>query len=148
MIEKVLNLGHDNPFENITTYPAIIVLSNNKKRADVSVYNKNYKADYIIKGKDYLIDGCYFFASSSELKFLNEIFECKKKNCDIFVRNGLATNADWFFYDKNFSGEYIIDAIKSSKAQETKLFFPYNKNGELVKIADIKIITQQFTKNY
>lgn len=146
MIAKVLNLGHDNPFESITTYPMIIVLENNKKNTDVYVYNKNYKLDYKIKNGDFVIDDSYFFIPSSDLKYLREIFLCKKETPKVFVRNGLATNADWFFYNNNYSGKYIISAIKSSKAQEMKLFFPYTKNGELIDISEIKANSKSMYK--
>lgn len=143
LIQKVLNLGHDNPFKNITTYPIITMLKKQKKNKDVEVYKNDfiknkYIKDFTIKNETYQIENKFYFHKSNDINFLKEILTVKSNNSKVFVRNGLATNFDSFFYNDNFEGEFIIDAIKASNLKYTKLFYPYDKSGKLIPLDEIK----------
>ncbi|WP_339033590.1 HsdM family class I SAM-dependent methyltransferase [Spiroplasma endosymbiont of Cantharis rufa] len=138
LIEKVLNLRNDNPFKGITTYPIITILNKNKISADVEVYNSNYDFEYKIEKFNYWIHSKFFFEKSYELEFIKQILDCKNLEFDIHVRNGLATNADKLFYNPSYKGKFMIDAIKASRGAKTKLFYPYDKKGNLIELEKIE----------
>lgn len=142
LLKKIINLGHFNPFKGITTYPAITLISKQKKSKKVHYYeyDKNNSKNNLIsnlKKDNYFINGCFYFGESNKLKKFKEIISVKK-NPYIFVKNGISTNLDSVFFNDNYKGKFINRALKISKQQETNVFFPYEKNGNLIKLEEIK----------
>ncbi|AKX34248.1 hypothetical protein SLITO_v1c06140 [Spiroplasma litorale] len=141
MLETVINLGHFNPFKGITTYPAITVISKIKNKKTKykeydSINNFNFEID-ILEKKEFYINDCFYFSKTKQLLKFSEILNVKKNN-DLFVRNGISTNLDSFFINDSYTGSYVVEAMKISKMKLTKMFYPYDEDGNTVPLNIIK----------
>lgn len=142
LLESVCNLKHFQPFNSIT-YTAIICLNKSKENIEVkySEFNeKDRKIQFIanLKQEDYIINGNYYFSSKNNLKLLKKILN-NNIHTDIMVKNGFATLADNIFIkDFQFNSKYVIPVLKGSKAKWIKIFYPYDRNGQIIKENELK----------
>ncbi|MCD8041326.1 MAG: hypothetical protein LUF82_07405 [Clostridia bacterium] len=70
---------------------------------------------------------------------------------NLMVKNGYATLCDKVFIgDFNFESDYLIPVIKASTGKQSKIFYPYDKNGQLIPENEMekdKNIYSYLTKN-
>lgn len=142
LIESICDLKHYQAFSS-TTYTAIVCLNKSLSTDEMKYYEFNEHElcpIYIdsLKSDNYLINGNFYFSTKSDLQILRNII-CNFKQTDIFVKNGFATLNDKVFINNfPFESSYIIPVIKGSRAKWSKIFYPYDKNGNLIPEDDLK----------
>lgn len=132
---SLIDLGHFQPFDNVSTYTLIALFSNNNDTEEFGyyVYDENKKDRTFVCNLSYLdiyIDGCFYL---SDRKTLNVLYNIKSLPTAQFVKvkNGFATLADdVFINDVIPDSPYTITAFKASTGKSYKCFFPYDKNGK------------------
>lgn len=136
LIEKIIDLKHYQAFA-ATTYTAITILKKVKQDSLVFYYQfdeKNripYFVDALIPD-DFFINSNFYFSNKQELKVLKKVLN-NLGHCNIAVKNGFATLCDpVFIRDFDFKSKYIIPVIKASTGRTTSIFYPYDKNSQLV----------------
>lgn len=136
MIESICDLKHFQAF-NATTYTTIVCLNKNPNKNEVQYYefdDKKLSPVFIdtLSKDDYLIKGNYYFSAKSNLSILRKIL-CNFRKADVEIKNGFATlNDSVFIHDFEFDSKYIIPVLKGSRAKWSKIFYPYDKNGNIV----------------
>lgn len=136
LLESICDLKHFQAF-NATTYTTIVCLKKNFKGNEVQYFefdNKNLSPVFIekLKKDDYLIKGNYYFSTKSNLIMLRKIL-CSLHETDIKVKNGFATlNDKVFIHNFGFDSKFIIPILKASRARWSKIFYPYDKYGNIV----------------
>lgn len=142
LLEKIVDMKHYQAFP-ATTYTTIIILRKNRenKKVDYYKFNENTLLPYYVDSlqpSDFFISGNYYFAESQNLELVQKIYSNYGKS-DISVKNGYATLCDGVFVnDFDFDSPYIIPVVKSSKGIRQKIFYPYNKNAQLISEDEIK----------
>lgn len=134
-LQKVIDIGHFQPFENATTYTLIACFDMGVKVnfVDYFTYDDDNKRPVFcdrLLYDDFYIDNKMFFGSKSDLQILNEVNNRTKNVNQKFleVKNGFATLADKVFIgDIGIQDEIVIDTIKASTGKWTKSIFPYGK---------------------
>jgi adenine-specific DNA-methyltransferase len=137
-LQKVIDLGHFNPFENMATYTFISMFDKSMKTdyVDYYIYDGDQKLPIFVDKlayTDFYADDRMFFGTSSDLQLLNHMNEhAKSADKDVVeVKNGFATLADTIFIgDIGIKDEIVIDTIKASTGKWTKSIFPYNKQAK------------------
>ncbi len=142
LIKYVLDLKHYQAFD-ATAYTAITILQNGKRTDETDYYNFDeinkipYYVDTLRIGDFYISDN-YYFTSTENLNRLHNIFNNPIKS-DICVKNGYATLCDSVFIgDFDYSSEYIIPVVKSSKGVFQKIIYPYDKSANPVDEKQLK----------
>jgi adenine-specific DNA-methyltransferase len=137
-LQKVVDIGHFQPFENAMTYTFIAFFDQNIKTDFVEyfIYDGVEKRPSFVDKlsyDDFYTDGKMFFGAKNDLQLLNEI-NTRVNNTRqkiVEVKNGFATLADNIFIgDIDIKDEIIIDTIKASTGKWTKSIFPYDKNAK------------------
>lgn len=132
LIEKVIDLGHFVPFK-ATTYTAIILLAKQKISQNVQFFEyKDKDAKFVanLKPDEFFINDNFCFDTNENLHKIREILTHKKQSA-LSVKNGYATLCDSVFItDKN--SKFNIFVIKASKGIRQKIFYPYDKNANLI----------------
>ena len=132
-IVSIIDLGHFQPFEWITTYTQITY-------CDKSVYNE-YFSFYVLKGdekksilidtisyNDILIWNEFYLSDRQTLSMIKKIRETKTPRF-VSVKNGFATLQDQYFIQDDFPfQEFVIPVIKWSTSKRRKAYFPYDRN--------------------
>lgn len=142
LIESICDLKHFQAF-NATTYTAIVCLNKSLPNDEIKYYEfdeKNLCPNFIdsLHKKDYLIKGNFYFSTQSNLNMLRKIL-CNFKTADVSIKNGFATlNDKVFIRDFDFASKFIIPVIKASRAKWSKIFYPYDKKGNLIPEEEIK----------
>lgn len=142
LIESVCDLKHFQAFD-ATTYTAIICLNKNKQKNIVDYYefdDKKLNPIYVnsLNKYEYLINGNFYFSTTSNLELLRKIL-CNFKVARVEVKNGFATLNDKVYINNfDFESKYIIPVIKGSRAKWSKIIYPYDKEGNLVNEQDLK----------
>ena len=135
-LESICDLKHFQPFKAIT-YTTIVCINKNIKNDTVLYYEFDEKKliqKYVdtLSSSEYLINDNFYFNKKRNLKLLRKII-CNTKSSDVAIKNGYATLADKVFIgDFSFKSKFIIPVLKASKAQWTKIIFPYDKNSKIV----------------
>lgn len=132
---SLVDLGHYQPFEGITTYTIISLFSKKVQSSEFDYYIFNGQIrtrDFVdrLSYNDVLIDTCFYLADRRNLKEMKDI---KNNNIHRFVRvkNGFATLADNSFIGDDIPDSFItIPIIKGSTGRWSKCLFPYDKNGQ------------------
>lgn len=136
-VKKIINLGHENPFDNADTYTAITIFKNSTPREKYWFRYVSGEERILIKvdyeTKDYLEKNFYFSNDKEFLAITNYKYKSK-----IRIKNGAASNADWFFYNNNYKGKFIKSAYKASTNEHKKVFFPYDENANLIEKNELK----------
>ncbi len=140
-LKEVIDLGHFQPFDNITTYTVISLFENGKKFLNLNYYKydainkKKYKKN-ILSYTDVFINNKIFLATKKILATIQEISNNTTKKVN--VKNGFATLADSIFIGNfSFSG-LVVDILKASTGNYYKCIFPYDDNGKPITIKDLK----------
>lgn len=141
-LEKIVDLEHFQPFEDITTYTIITLLQNNKyfNKIDYYKYNEENKQPYFVDKLNYtdcFIKNELFFLKTEELRKLNRIYQTNIKTDKIDVKNGYATLCDKVFIG-DFDFDNTIDVVKASTGEKKKCLFPYNKQCKPVNKQEIE----------
>ncbi len=142
LLECLCDLKHFQPFKAIT-YTTIVTLNKSLKFDTVKYYEfdenilKPYYVD-TLKISDYFINNNFYFSKIEKLNLLKKIIYNSNK-ANVFVKNGYATLADnVFISDFDFDSKYIIPVVKASRGKWTKVFYPYNKDSQLVSENELK----------
>lgn len=149
LIESICDLKHFQAF-NATTYTTIVCLNKSLKVDNVNYYEfdtQNLCPIYIdtLNKKDYLINGSFYFSTQSNLKMLRKIL-CNFKTAEVSIKNGFATLNDKVFINNfDFESKFIIPVIKGSRAKWSKIFYPYDKNGNLISEDELKKDAKLYT---
>ncbi|MDR0957420.1 MAG: N-6 DNA methylase [Candidatus Nomurabacteria bacterium] len=137
-LQKVIDIGHFQPFDNAMTYTLITCFDqkNRTDSVDYYVYDGDKKQPIFVDKlnyDDFMTADKMFFGAKNDLQKLSMI-DNRTKNVqqDILeVKNGFATLADSIFIgDIKIEDELVIDAIKASTGRWTKIIFPYDKNSK------------------
>ena len=140
-LQKLIDLGHYQPFKGIATYTAISLFrkSNSFDYLEYFIYNgKNLKKIRNIPYSElFTADGKMHISSNSEYRTILSIKTTGKKK---IVKNGFATLADKIFINDKFpfNPKFIIDCYKASKGIWKKCIFPYKENGEPYSLEEIR----------
>lgn len=131
-LQLLIDLGHYQPFEGITTYTMISLFEKGTETDLFKYYTLDAEGEKFVDYIDYsdcIIDGNIYLAEKDTLQNLNEI-KTLKTDKYVRVKNGFATLADKSFIGNNIPDTFItIPIIKSSTAKWTKCLFPYDKQG-------------------
>ena len=138
LITKLCDLKHFQPFA-ATTYTTIVVLNKkniNKKQLSYYLFNEKEQAPFFIDDlhyDDFYINGNFYFSNKKNLVEFKKILTNNAKT-DICIKNGYATLADGVFINDfdQISSNYIIPVIKASSGKWTKIFYPYDENGNFI----------------
>lgn len=132
---KLIDLGHYQAFEKITTYTLIshFKKSHQSSKFDFCIYNEqNNEALPIAKLdlKDVYIDSCFYLGNEEQLATLRRI-KTTCYNKFVSVKNGFATLADAVFIGDHIPESPItIRVIKGSTGKWYKCIFPYDEKGK------------------
>lgn len=138
LITKLCDLKHFQPFA-ATTYTTIVALNKkniNKKQLSYYLFNKKEQAPFFIDDlhyDDFYINGNFYFSNKKNLVEFKKILTNNTKT-DICIKNGYATLADGVFINDfdQISSNFIISVIKASSGKWTKIFYPYDENGNFI----------------
>ena len=160
-LTAVEDYGHEQLFENATTYVAITVFDKKHKEEKSLKYKKGGKT-FKVPYDDMCIDGKFYFGTPEQLKQMREIIEygkdIKRQDKVFQVKNGFATLADDVFIPKDMREAHrvyhsmrpwnIIPVIKSSTGKQEWCYYPYDKKGKLMeeKYVD-KVILETLRKS-
>lgn len=142
-VESVCDLKHYQPFK-ATTYTAIVTIDNFKNVDSVKYFGYNDKLlepEFIemINNHNFYINDNFYFEKEIHLKELKEIIAFIPFGSSINVKNGFATLADKIFIGEfDFESKYIINVLKISVNKWYKAIFPYDENGKLITIEELK----------
>ena len=71
---------------------------------------------------------------------------CNFKTAEVSIKNGFATLNDKVFINNfDFESKFIIPVIKGSRAKWSKIFYPYDKNGNLISEDELKKDAKLYT---
>ena len=129
----LIDLGHFQAFEGVTTYTLIALIKNNIQTETVAYYRYDKTAkdrvfvDYLPL-KDMYIHNEFYLANRQQLLELRRImlYPSKKYVC---VKNGFATLADKVFIGIIPFKQFVIPVIKASTGVWQSAFFPYDGKG-------------------
>lgn len=131
----LIDFGHFQPFEGITTYTIISLFDNSQTRNNFSYYvydEIKHNAFFIneLSYSDITIGKNFYISSTKDIIELKKIKLSLSRNyCT--VKNGFATLSDNVFIGDNIPfDDFTIPVIKASTGKWYKAFFPYNKNGK------------------
>lgn len=149
LLESVCDLKHFQPF-NATTYTTIICLNKTQKNEIVDYYEfdtKNLIQYYVetLSVDEYIINGNFYFSTKPKIEILKKIiYNCKY--ADVSVKNGFATLADKVFInDFDFESRYVIPVVKASRGKWSSIFYPYDKNSNLISEDDLKLDCKMYS---
>ena len=145
LLDKVMDLKHWQVFGKATAYTAVVVLKKGREKGKKTVSYRFDTGRLVIAGgtelgkDDFHIGGKFFFAEKGKLDLLKKVLQAgegEKNGNGAQARNGYATLCDVVFTG-DFKGwqddtPYIIPAVKASKGQETRILYPYDREGRLV----------------
>lgn len=139
LLNTVIDFGHQQLFNKINTYVAIVLLTFTKEQK-VNFVNQD-QASYCLDYQDFVINDAWYFQNHSRLKLL--------LNCQptMIVKNGIATLYDWFFihdFFQTIQSSYLVEITKASTLKSAKIFFPYDRDFKLIAFKDFPIEIQNF----
>ena len=126
---SLVDLGHYQPFDGITTYTMISLFSKQVQSDEFDYYLFNGRTrtrDFVdrLSYNDVLIDACFYLADRSSLKEMKEIKNNGSRKY-VCVKNGFATLADKSFIGDDIPDTFItIPVIKGSTGKWSKFYFP------------------------
>ena len=146
---SVVDLGHYQPFK-ATAYTTICAFdfSNTFNTFDFSKYDID--GNIVFQEKLYLNrafnSGKMLLAKKREQQLVIDIQSFKSQNSNtVIVKNGFATLCDKVFINKNFDfEENVIDVIKASTGEWTKIIYPYDKAGKIIPFENLSIKVKKY----
>lgn len=134
---SLVDLGHFQPFNGITTYTMISLFSKEKKDKIFQYYtydgvnHRNIFCDNISLDDCY-IDSQFYLSDIDGLNMLRDI-KMKKYPKYVEVKNGFATLADSVFIGSDLPDSNItIKVLKASTGKWYKCLYPYDNKGKLL----------------
>lgn len=134
-LAKIVDFGHFQAFNGITTYSLISVF-NKDKNYGVECYGVDdegdviYEPQYIIKYADLFINNHIYICSEKEREIIVKVMK-ETPNKKYRVKNGFATLADGIFIRPLPSDlEYEIPVCKASTGEYASCIFPYKEDGK------------------
>lgn len=145
LIDKVYDYGHEQVFDGVTTYTAIVVMT--PLNARISPEYIDYESHdtgkrLLIPYSSVSIDGKIYFTDPGTFREMERIMKCEKGK--IKVKNGYATNADDIFIIGDTpwpTGGIVIPAVKSSTGNISACIYPYGRDGKLLPEETLKEIS-------
>lgn len=134
---SLVDLGHFQPFEKITTYTIISLFSKNKKDKTFEYYTYDGQQHCRVFCDNISLDDCYidsyfYLSDKNSLNMLRNI-KMKKYPEYVSVKNGFATLADSVFIGDELPDSNItIKTLKASTGKWHKCLFPYDNKGKLL----------------
>lgn len=140
---SVSDLGHYQPFPNITTYTAVVTINNSVTTDSVeySRLNENGKYDLVTNSwEEFTYEGDWYFGDKHDIEIVKNVFSHVSLNNRLRVKNGFATLADKTFLNTDGlpTDALTIPAIKSTTGEIQRIIYPYTLNGDLLSESDIK----------
>jgi type I restriction-modification system DNA methylase subunit len=144
-IEEIVHFGHQQVFNNATTYTCILILSSNRSKEDFKFSRiddlfKWRNSEKKIEGKislDKLSEGSWNFISGKDQELFNKLnrIDTKLENVTDRIFQGLKTSADKIFIVKKIAESkdtYEIFCPQNEKRYtvEKELFHPLIKGGD------------------
>ena len=146
-LSDVVNVGHFQPFDGISTYTVIMMYDKTHSKDTVRYcdYREGRLGDVSeIEFNDIFIGGKMYFGNKEDLKSFRKISEANI-NKSVQVKNGFATLADKIFIGDNLDDyELTIKVLKVSSGVWKTAIFPYEEN---VPISE-KILSEKYPKTY
>ncbi len=141
-LKKVIDLGHRQAFDNVTTYTLISFFENNPETSHLSYYEYGEKDEtprFITRltQDDILIHGNFHFGTTGQLDYLRHIQQADYPRI-VHVKNGFATLADSVFIGNVPDSPITIPILKASTGMWTKGLFPYTTQGHRLTWNDIQ----------
>lgn len=148
---RILDLGHYNPFEEIT-YTTITCIEKNKKRDEIEYFSydltskKPESKGFISYDELFINDNIILTDNPSVRKDFAKIYAIdRKKYPELVVKNGFATLADKvYILDKNTNLSNSIDIYKGSTGEWKKCLYPYDKNGKIISFEQLGEDVQRY----
>lgn len=134
---SLVDLGHFQPFDGITTYTMISLFSKEKKDKTFDYYTYDGNNHCRIFCDNISLDDCYidsqfYLSDSNSLNMLRDI-KMKIYPKYVEVKNGFATLADSVFIGDDLPDSNItIRVLKASTGKWYKCLFPYDSKGKLL----------------
>ena len=148
-LKAIVSMSSMQVFPEVTTYTAISLIDVSEDSAkdnfgSIELFEqKSFLAgDYYSHGKlpftSCVVGGKIYVGDRFELgKFRNMMLYNEKKY--VRVKNGFATLADGLFIGDNVpSSDFSIKVVKASTGKWSECFFPYDKDGNIIKEDEIK----------
>lgn len=132
---SLVDLGHYQPFKNITSYTIISLFSNDKHDSSFDYYSFNGKTlqkEFVerLTLEECYIDSYFYLSDKNSLKELREI-KTSRLGKYVSVKNGFATLADDVFIGDNIpDSRFTIRVLKASTGKWYKCLYPYNSKGK------------------
>lgn len=141
-LKKVIDLGHRQAFEGVTTYTLISYFENNTRDNAVSYYRfdeQDQAPRFIttLTPDKFHIHGNFYFETAEQLNYLCHIQQEDYPRA-VRVKNGFATLADSVFIGNVPDSPVTIPILKSSTGVWTRGLFPYTPQGDPLSWSDIQ----------
>lgn len=129
LLEKIIDLGHFNPFKNATAYTCITKLNKNYSNSNIlySTYDGIESEEKKIKYDDFYVNKNYYFNLIENNKDFYDILRINKKYN--MVKNAISTNLDSFYHKFQSKTKHTRKSIKLSNGKLGLSFFPYTEEG-------------------
>lgn len=131
-LRSVIDLSGENIFKGVTTYPAIVLLDKSKTSSSIT-YQLGDATPIRLAYEEITFDRKYYFGTARELYLFGCILKHANDEVDIKVKNGFATLADKIFIDTYNCASYSIPVLKASRNVWKTAFYPYTKDGFLMR---------------
>ncbi len=130
-LSGVVDLGHFQAFNGITTYTAISLFETGRNHSGVAYYSYSPEKREIIFERripydEISIGDGFYFAHPEQLSLLRDM-RTRRKDKLCSVKNGFATLADKVFLLNVPFDEFTIPVLKASTGKWYKGLFPYDK---------------------
>lgn len=135
-IYKLIDLGHYQPFEKITTYTAITFIQKDNVFDYVDFFEFDKSGKHYVDRLDYSdfsIGKEFYFGTKNDLHTFRQIRDYQHFGQPIRVKNGFATLADKTFLNTDsLSSEFVIPVVKATTGEWKKIIYPYDEQGKII----------------
>lgn len=133
-LKKVIDLGHFQAFEGVTTYTLISYFENQPEGEGLEFFSFDEQMgsphfEARLLEKDYTISGHFYLGNLQQLNSLRKI-KSGHYACAVKVKNGFATLADKVFIGNVPVSPITIDILKASTGTWKRGLFPYTQTGK------------------
>lgn len=150
-LKKVIDLGHRQAFEKVTTYTLVSYFENDAKYAGMSYYRYDETDEHPtficqLTPEEYFIQGHFYLGTADQLHYLRNILQGSYPQ-RVKVKNGFATLADSIFIGNVPDSPLTIPILKASTGKWTKGLFPYSPEGTPLTwddILSVRIVAEYF----
>lgn len=134
LIDTIIDFGHKQVFDSVTTYSCITLLNKQKHYSTIKYVSED--RTFLLNYKDFFLNNCYYFLADEEFRNIIRFSDSPIA----FVKNGYATLNDNFFINSEIAKKslYSINVVKSSTGEMYPCFYPYDKNGDIIELDTIE----------